>query len=407
MDNQHAEILALSSEGTGVNLQVLKGQVNYLQWWRDFQVVAQAKGFFDIFTGRETIWAPPNASDFGFDEAEESVGENIEDDNPSEGPKGPTIVDGKIVKPNPTKGNETETTPVKPKKGRKARFSLTPLELSSIRDEASSSQTVDDDKGKDTQVNTDTTHKKLDLSSRLALYKFNLEAYERSHKRVHQAMALLVYWVDPVIRGRLQLYTEPFTAVKYLESQYKMSEVRLQESAANKFEQIRLSKCGSVQDFLNKIENARQDILDSGGMCTEGMIISKIMRSLTPQFNPFVDHYHFFRDNDPSTLDLSQMTARLLTFESDLEQRKAAKALVAIASGSGSGSGKPKNDLKCDTCNKKGHTKDRCWQTYPHLKKTPQELQATKDSTKNGQTKAGTPKHTKVQKQKESQKQIC
>ena len=371
MDNQHVEVLSLSSEGTGVNLQVLKGQVNYLQWWRDFQVVAQAKGFFDIITGREAIYAPPNPSDFGFDEVEEV--ENIEDVNSSEGPKGPIIVDGKIIKPDTKEEEVVEKT----KKSRRGRFSLTPHELSSIRDEASSSQ------AKET---TGSTHKKLDFSSRLALYKFNLDAYEKSHKRVHQAMALLVYWVDPVIRGRLQSYVEPFAAVKYLESQYKMSEVRLQESAANNFEHIHLSKCRGVQDFLNKIENARQDILDSGGMCTEGMIISKIMRSLTPQFNPFVDHYHFFRDNDPSTLDLAQMTARILTFESDLEQRKTAKALVTIAPG------KPRNELKCDTCNKKGHTKDRCWQTYPHLKKSPQELQAAREKPRTGPTKAETPR---------------
>ena len=36
-----------------------------------------------------------------------------------------------------------------------------------------------------------------------------------------------------------------------------MSEVRLQETAANNFERIYLSKCKGVQDFLNKIENAR------------------------------------------------------------------------------------------------------------------------------------------------------
>ena len=125
-------------------------------------------------------------------------------------------------------------------------------------------------------------------------------------------------------------------------------------------------------------------------MCTEGMIISKIMRSLTSEFNPFVDHYHFFRDTDPGTLDLAQMTARLLTFESDVQQRKAAKTLMTLAY-----NGKAKGDMKCDTCNKKGHTKDRCWQTYPHLKKIPQELQAVRTSTNKPKyelNKIGTPR---------------
>ena len=378
MDNQNGEVLSLSAENTGVNLQVLRGQVNYLQWWRDFQVVAQAKGFFDIITGREIIYAPPNASDFGFDEVEEV--ENIEDVDQDKGPANPTIVDGKIAKPDQAATTETPVIE-KPKKDRKGRYSLSPYELSKIRDEASSSQ----DQGEKAAT---PTSKKLDLSSRLALYKFNLEAYEKSRKRVHQAMALLVYWVDPVIRGRLQTYLEPYAAVKYLESQYKMSEVRLQEAAANSFERVHLSKCKGVQDFLNKIENARQDILDSGGMCTEGMIISKIMRSLTSDFNSFVDHYHFFRDNDPGTLDLAQMTSRLLTFESDLQQRRANKTLMALTSASG----KPKNEMKCDTCGKKGHNKDRCWQTYPHLKKSPQELQDARNKSKNEAEKIATPR---------------
>lgn len=47
-----------------------------------------------------------------------------------------------------------------------------------------------------------------------------------------------------------------------------------------------------------------------------------------------------------------------------------------------SGPGKPKNEMKCDTCGKKGYTKDRCWQTYPHLKRSPQELQAARNKPK-------------------------
>ena len=136
MDN-NGEILSLSTKGTGVSLQILKGQVNYLQWWRDFQVVAQAKGFFDIFTGKEIVYAPPNASDFGFDEVEEV--ENIKDIDQTDGPHGPTIVDGKIIKSSQTQ-DTAEVTIERPKKTRKGRFSLSPIELSKIREEASASQ---------------------------------------------------------------------------------------------------------------------------------------------------------------------------------------------------------------------------------------------------------------------------
>lgn len=57
----------------------------------------------------------------------------------------------------------------------------------------------------------------------------------------------------------------------------------------NQFEYVYISACSSVQEYLNRIEMARQDIIDAGGHCDEAMVTSKIIRGLTIPYNPFVD----------------------------------------------------------------------------------------------------------------------
>ena len=50
----------LSARGTGVDLQKLIGQKDYLGWKRDFKLVAQAKGLWGIIDGIEDIPGKPD-----------------------------------------------------------------------------------------------------------------------------------------------------------------------------------------------------------------------------------------------------------------------------------------------------------------------------------------------------------
>ncbi|KAK7729318.1 hypothetical protein SLS63_006191 [Diaporthe eres] len=54
----------LSALGTGVDLQKLTGQKNYLSWKRDFKLVAQAKGLWEIIAGTEKILMKPDRTDY-------------------------------------------------------------------------------------------------------------------------------------------------------------------------------------------------------------------------------------------------------------------------------------------------------------------------------------------------------
>ena len=65
-----------------------------------------------------------------------------------------------------------------------------------------------------------------DYQVRLAEYKLDLEAYQRNEEKVRKAIALLAYWVDPSIRGKVLTYKNPKEATDYITSQYKMSSSR-------------------------------------------------------------------------------------------------------------------------------------------------------------------------------------
>ena len=379
MDSPDGDILLLSSAGTGVNLQILRGQQNFRRWSRDFQVVAQAKGLWDSITGRDVIYAPPNPKDYGFDEYAEAEPES----SSKEDPKGKTREE-REPSPDPLQGDTPKPsgidTPAKLASAasrirRSGRVSMLPSEVDAL---LQAGQQQEGDAAAERQQSSSTTPPqaqakavpRMDLQSRLALYKFNIDNFEKSRKRVNQAMALLVCWVDATIRGRLQNYEFPMEAWEYLEGQYKLSDIRALEIAQNQFEKIHISRFKNAQEYINEIENTRQDIVDARGSCDDTMVISKMIRGLSAQYNAFVDHYHFFRE-DPANCDLAQMTTRLLTYESDLRQRSSRTIMTAQPI-------RERKIRKCDNCGKLGHTEDVCWETHPELKKSIEQVRAAR-----------------------------
>ena len=376
MEDLQGEVAALSAKGTGAELHILTGQLNYLSWLRSFKVVAQAKGLWNIFIEKETPFAQSKPDDFDFAEIDE-VEDFIEEDDLDKPKIDQQIINDRIVNTVSEK-TEVEDASKKQKKERRKteRKTLTPADISNIMNQTASGEEPGEEKISGPSVVsqektlTSTSVISAEKQYRLALYRFNLEAYERSEKRVHQAMTLLVYWVDSTIRERLQFYTNSVQAFFYLQTQYRMIEVRLQEAAQDKFERIHLSKCKDIQSYLNHIEEARQDILDFGEWIAEETIISKIMRGLTREYDQFVNNYHYFRDTDSNIVDVTQMTARLLTFDADLQQRKnAVKTLLTLANENENYRRFIIAIVHCDTCDKNEHLKKRCWETYFELKR--------------------------------------
>lgn len=210
--------------------------------------MAQAKGVWDAFDGSLVVIDPPDWDAYSSNppKAEASAPPQAEDSSSK-------------------------------KKRKSGRGTLGPDEITKLQ-----TLSISDEGGKP-----------LDINTRLAFYKFDLDSYEKYERKSSQAIALLVTWVDPIIRGKLQSYSGPHDAFQYLKKQYKMSDVRAAELAMNRFKAIYMSRATSVQDYLNKIKNAKLDIEDAGGHCNDTMMTSKIIRGLTALFYPFVDQYYF------------------------------------------------------------------------------------------------------------------
>lgn len=55
---------SLTTQDTGLNLEILKGQENYTRWKRDFKIVAGTKGVWKLYAGEETILQEPDLSQY-------------------------------------------------------------------------------------------------------------------------------------------------------------------------------------------------------------------------------------------------------------------------------------------------------------------------------------------------------
>lgn len=51
-----------------------------------------------------------------------------------------------------------------------------------------------------------------------------------------------------------------------------------------------------MQTYINDVENARLDIQEARGTCDDDMVIDKLIRGLSGEYEAFVDQYHFFKD---------------------------------------------------------------------------------------------------------------
>ena len=143
----------------------------------------------------------------------------------------------------------------------------------------------------------------------------------------------------------------------YFENQYKITKIKLQKSTQTKFEQIQLSNFKNVQKYFNKIENAKQNILNFENFIIDKTIIFKIIRNLTREYNEFINYYYFFKNINSNILNFVQIIARLFTFDIDLQQRKnVVKIMFAIANDFV----KKISIMKCNICDKNKHFKKRC-----------------------------------------------
>ncbi|OBT54919.1 hypothetical protein VE04_06572 [Pseudogymnoascus sp. 24MN13] len=161
----------LSTADTGIDLERLQGQQNYLRWCRDFKIVAQAKGVWQIISSVESIMKKPDRHEY------------------------------------------FQTT-------REFSHSAAAKEEGEDAAEADAEVEVEGKSEQAEEVQPTLTHQEVSL--RIAEYKLDLEEYEKNDKKVRNARSLIAYWVDPVVRGNLQEYMDPYDSWLWLKSQYGM-----------------------------------------------------------------------------------------------------------------------------------------------------------------------------------------
>ncbi|CAK1358438.1 unnamed protein product [Cercospora beticola] len=307
----------------------LQGKRDFKQWKRKTQNDFQAVNLWRFLTGEERLLPFPDPDAYQLDrknadppsqdpavEFQMFVEEDATDVDEEEDPLAlpPSTVGRRKKKTKKTiKKKKSELTPeeleayeesLRRESRRGSRATLGPEQIGRLRTEGV--QLEEDLQG-------------LSFSDRLSVFRFEWDQASKSADREQTAMAGLVARVNNTLIRRIQAFDDPYSAMKWLESQYSQTQVRETEKAFDHFEKIHYRKFNSIQEYLNELESARQDIDDVGGKMTDGIMLSKVIRGLlgVPAFKGFIEHYHSFRDLDPSLDNYDTLTARLLTWEDD------------------------------------------------------------------------------------------
>ena len=177
-------------------------------------------------------------------------------------------------------------------------------------------------------------------------------------------MGLLITWVHRSLRGQLDSFDDPKSAYDHLVARYNVTDARAREMAENQFNNTYITRFSSAQDYINAIENAKQDILEAGGYCDDPMMISKMIRGLRghPMYKDFATQYHLLRDIDAKFEDLDHVITQLLTFESSNIPEPDFRNFAPNGSRYANQNVRTRNATKdwCTICGNWGHSESNC-----------------------------------------------
>ncbi|PIA89589.1 Retrovirus-related Pol polyprotein from transposon TNT 1-94 [Cercospora beticola] len=382
----------------------LQGKRDFKQWKRKTQNDFQAVNLWRFLTGEERLLPFPDPDAYQLDRknadppsqdpavefqifVEEDATDVDEEEDPLALP--PSTVGRRKKKTKKTiKKKKSELTPeeleayeesLRRESRRGSRATLGPEQIGRLRTEGV--QLEEDLQG-------------LSFSNRLSVFRFEWDQASKSADREQTAMAGLVARVNNTLIRRIQAFDDPYSAMKWLESQYSQTQVRETEKAFDHFEKIHYRKFNSIQEYLNELESARQDIDDVGGKMTDGIMLSKVIRGLlgVPAFKGFIEHYHSFRDLDPSLDNYDILTARLLTWEDDQRtareyerdtREKDTRRVKPERRDINTKKADKKPNVTCHECGKVGHYARDCRSTNKEsVAKTTSKFVQTKKTTR-------------------------
>ena len=208
------------------------------------------------------------------------------------------------------------------------------------------------------------------ITGQVQLWKLNMEEYEQNHKQVHLASALILYYVDLAICEKLQSYITSAEQWTFIKDQYKMQDTHALEIVLNHIKKLWLSTCTSVQDYINKLEMHKQNIINSKGEYSDNQLMTKIVHELTSQYNLFIDQYHFLQDTEGLTaLNFKGLTSKLLSFKSKIHKHTTKDKTVNTVNQDRKHKEQSKDKCIKPKCGKWGHKEENCFIAHPELKK--------------------------------------
>ena len=155
-------------------------------------------------------------------------------------------------------------------------------------------------------------------------YQMDLHDYEQQHERVRRANKMLHDRIDPSMQPDIQDIEGPAEALARLQSLYKMQDSRAIQFTHNQIDALRLASCKSMTEYLNKMRQLKNDLVDLGEPYTDSQLIAKIISGLPTQYNSWVERYHdIMADPDAKNPTVKSIEAQLIAKEATLPKTTA------------------------------------------------------------------------------------
>ncbi|KAJ9503801.1 hypothetical protein H2202_000940 [Exophiala xenobiotica] len=128
-----------------------------------------------------------------------------------------------------------------------------------------------------------------------------------------QGLALLLLWVHPALRSKIEHQSKPRAAWNVLKICYKMDADLAIQFARLKARSLRLQDCENMADYLNQHQLVFQDHMDAGDPRELKILVKCIVDGLGPKYTNFLEGSEIKHHIDWS--DIPALTGQLLLFE--------------------------------------------------------------------------------------------
>src|SRR5262249_45983865 len=133
------------------------------------------------------------------------------------------------------------------------------------------------------------------------------------------------------------------------------------------FQTLKLEENGNLEEYLKTFQTVREKLQEQGITFEDAVYKSTLLLSLPDSYAIVVG---IIESNEDMTTEMveNRLMKEWRKRKGELNSTTASLTSHGGKVGKGRKSGKPKSDLKCTHCDKKGHVENGCWTKNPELK---------------------------------------